>query len=262
MDDFGYKKDESQSKFTEISKRGFLIGATLFSIACFIYITINAYYFVYQDGENADIEVIKAEEGPIKVVEEKVEEENKSQIDRTIYEDIFGSKARRKETQNPKIYTAPSPALPPKNIESDRRLIKETPSIGEVKKEQKIIVFSGDSKKEDSSKDLLTKTDGRERLESPSKTTPTKSNKKIIRVQLAAMSSKSAANESWEKASNLYPKLLSGLKPFIEEANLGKRGMFYRLQIGNFFNQIEAEEFCNKYVTQAKKNRGDCIIVE
>ncbi len=262
MDDFGYKKDESQSKFTEITKRSFLIGATLFSIACFIYITINAYYFVYQDGENGDIEVIKAEEGPIKVIEEKVEEENKSQIDRTIYEDIFGSKTHRKETSNPKIYTAPAPALPPKNIEPDRRLIKETGSIGEVKKEQKIIVFSDSAKKEESNKDLLTKTDGRERAESLAKTTPKKSGTRTIRVQLAAMSSKKAANESWDKSSKLYPKLFSGLKPFIEEANLGKRGMFYRLQIGNFFNQIEAEEFCNKYVTQVKKSRGDCIIVE
>lgn len=260
MDDFGYKKDESQSKFTEISKRGFLIGATLFSIACFIYITINAYYFVYQDDKNSDIEVIKAEEGPIKVIEEKVEEENKSQIDRTIYEDIFGNKAHKKETSNPKIHAAPAPAIPPK-IEPDRRLVKETTSIGEVKKEQKIIVFSDNNKKEDPSKDLLTKASGKEKSETP-KTTPKKSEKRTIRVQLAAMSSKNTANESWEKVSNLYPKLFSNLKPFIEEANLGKRGMFYRLQVGNFFNQVEAEEFCNKYVTQAKKSRGDCIIVE
>ncbi len=261
MEDFGYKKDQSQSKFTELSKRGFLIGATLFSIACFIYITINAYYFVYQDDNNSEIEVIKAE-GPIKVVEEKVEEESKSQIDRTIYEDIFGNKSQRKETSNPKIRTAPAPVLPPKNSEPDRRLVKENSSIGEVKKEQKIIVFSDSSQKENASKDLLTKTDGKERTANSTKSIPAKSEKRKIRVQLAAMSSKNAANESWSKVSNLYPKLFSDLKPFIEEANLGKRGMFYRLQIGNFFNQIEAEEFCNKYIAQTKKTRGDCIIVE
>jgi hypothetical protein len=44
--------------------------------------------------------------------------------------------------------------------------------------------------------------------------------------------------------------------------SLGKRGIFYRLQIGEFFNQIEAEEFCGKYVAQTKKSRADCIVVE
>ncbi|MBP7710526.1 MAG: SPOR domain-containing protein [Rickettsiales bacterium] len=261
MEDFGYKKDESQSKLTDISKRGFLIGATLFSIACFVYVTINAYYFVYQD-ENSDIEVIKAEEGPIKVVEEKVEDAGSAmQIDRTIYEDIFGNKARRVETANPKIRHAPTPALPPKAEEVDRRLIKETGAIGEVKKEQKIVVYSDAAKKEEPSKDLLTKTSGEERTTVAKPVAP-KSQKRAIRVQVAAMTSKAAADDTWKKLSKLYSGLFSGLKPFVEEADLGKRGIFYRLQIGNFFNQVEAEEFCEKYVAQTKKSRGDCIVVE
>ena len=267
MEDFGYKKDEAQSKFSDISKKGFLIGATLFSIACFVYVTINASYFVYQD-ENSDIEVIKAEEGPIKVVEEKPEEAAGSmQIDRTIYEDIFGNKERRKEMANPKIHSAPAPALPPKTTEADRRLIKEAaPTIAEPKavaktQDQKIVVFSDSAKKEEPAKDLLTKTKGEGR-EVAAKPAAAKSQKRSIRVQVAAMTSKAAADESWTKLSKLYSSLFSGLKPFVEEANLGKRGVFYRLQIGNFFNQVEAEEFCNKYVAQTKKSRGDCIVVE
>lgn len=265
MEDFGYKKDESQSKFSDIAKRGFLIGATLFSIACFVYVTINAYYFVYQD-EKSDIEVIKAEEGPIKVVEEKAEEGTSGmQIDRTIYEDIFGNKARRKEVANPKIRSAEAPAVPPKMIEVDRRLIKDSASIVATdpapKQEQKIVVFSDATKKEAPSKDLLTNTKGEERTVA-AKPTATKSQKRSVRVQVVAMTSKAAADETWNKLSKLYSGLFSGLKPFVEEANLGKRGIFYRLQIGNFFNQVEAEEFCNKYVAQTKKNRGDCIVVE
>ena len=267
MEDFGYKKDETQSKFSDISKRGFLIGATLFSIACFVYVTIDAYYFVYQD-ENSDIEVIKAEEGPIKVIEEKPEEAAGSmQIDRTIYEDIFGNKERRKEMANPKIHSAPAPALPPKAAEVDRRLIKEAAPIAQPKavaktQEQKIVVFSDAAKKEEPAKDLLTNTKGEGRAVAVKPAAAPKSQKRSIRVQVAAMTSKGAADESWVKLSKLYSGLFSGLKPFVEEADLGKRGIFYRLQIGTFFNQVEAEEFCNKYVTQTKKGRGDCIVVE
>ena len=274
MEDFGYQKDETKSKFSELTKRGFLVGATLFSIACFIYITVNAYYFVYEDKES-DIEIIKAEEGPIKVLEEGANETDSMQIDRSIYEDIFGNQKVKKEVVNAKIRNAPTPALPPKSAEIDRRLIREQtpptlissdskkPEIARSNKEEKIIVYSN-AKSEGPSKDLLTKTDGKERevTEKSMEKPPVKSQKRAVRVQVAAMTSKSAADDSWNRLNRLYPSLFSGLKSFTEEVNLGKRGIFYRLQIGNFYNQIEAEEFCNKYVAQAQKSRADCIIVE
>jgi hypothetical protein len=76
------------------------------------------------------------------------------------------------------------------------------------------------------------------------------------------MTSKSAADEQWTRLSRRYSNLFSGLKPFTEAVNLGKKGIFYRLQIGNFYNQIEAEEFCSRYVAQAGKTKADCIVVE
>ena len=94
MEDFGYIKDEEQSKFSGTVKKAFMLGATLFSIACFIYVTINAYYFVYQD-EGGEIETIKSPEGAIKVTEDlqqQASSDGSVQIDRTIYEDIFGNK--------------------------------------------------------------------------------------------------------------------------------------------------------------------------
>jgi hypothetical protein len=260
MEDFGYKKDEKHSKFFDFSKKSFLLGATLFSISCFVYVTINAYYFVYQDAAS-NIEVIKAEEGPMKVFEKKAEEgEASMQIDRTIYEDIFGNKSQQKKVTNPTIRKAPTPAIPPANIKNDRRLIKEPSDLQETEeKEQKIITFS--NVKEPTSKDFLTKISGKERVIEP-KAKKDNSQKRLIRVQIAAMTSEEAAQESWRQVSRISAELFAGLKPFIVEADLGKRGIFYRLQIGNFFNQIEAEEFCNKYVSQANKSRGDCIIVE
>ena len=162
--------------------------------------------------------------------------------------------------------TNPQPAMVPKAKEIDRRLVKEgdeianeSTKIKEPKPNQKIIVYSN---KEESSttKDLLTKESGTENkaVIPPVK----KSEKRTIRVQLAAMSSESAAEDNWGKLNRLHSELFSGLKPFIEKVDLGKRGTFYRLQIGNFYNQVEAEDFCNKYVVRTQKTRADCIVVE
>ena len=268
MEDFGYQKD-SQSKFLEIGKKAFLVGATIFSIACFIYITINAYYFVYQDPD-AEIEMISATEGPIKVLAEnnnKKKDGATMQINRSIYEDIFGNK---KASEKTKVLKVLKPAIPPKkevkkstqsndNVKatSDRRLIKKPVSQG---RNQRIVVFSDSKDSNKSAADLLTKTDGK-RTTQPIKQS-TKTGKRSVRVQVAAMSSKKAAQAGWDRLARMYPKLLSDLEPEIEEVNLGKRGLFYRLQIGSFYNQLEAEEFCGRYVAQSQKSRADCIIVE
>lgn len=267
MDDFGYQKDDKPSNFSDLTKRIFLASATLFSIACFIYITINAYYFVYQD-KSGNIEVIKSPEGPIKVTEEQNSEEDQEgmKVDHSIYDDIFGSKKGVTEQIKPRIMKNPQPAIAPKAKEIDRRLIKddeekkESTTRNSAKNNEKIVIFS-EKKNEKPTKDLLTKEIGSEKkIAEP--ITVKKSEKRAVRVQVAAMSSEDAAQENWNKLNRLYSDLFSGLKPFIEKVDLGKRGTFYRLQIGNFYNQIEAEEFCNKYVVQGQKSRADCIIVE
>ena len=86
--------------------------------------------------------------------------------------------------------------------------------------------------------------------------------KKYIRVQIAAMSSKELAEDQWKRLLRTHPNLFVNLRSAIQKVDLGKRGIFYRLQIGEFFNQIEAENFCQKYIAQVQKTRADCIVVE
>ena len=94
-------------------------------------------------------------------------------------------------------------------------------------------------------------------------------NEKEFKKTLREFKHNVLSNKSMSKAYTLYDQLSTpqGLseqdaKYFIEEADLGRRGVFYRLQIGDFFNQIDAEEFCTRFVSQAQKTRSDCIIVE
>jgi hypothetical protein len=76
------------------------------------------------------------------------------------------------------------------------------------------------------------------------------------------MSSKEGCEEYFKKLNRLYPNIFSRTKYYIEQADLGKRGIFYRLQIGDFFNQVDAEEFCAGFISQTQKSRSECIIVE
>jgi hypothetical protein len=285
MEDFGYLKDDN-NKSSVIIKKAAMIGATLFSVSCFIYVTISAYNFIRMDEKNRVIEVIKSPEEPIKVVEEYKYDEINNQnngikIDKEIYEDIFGNK---KETlaSNPKhILMQEEPASPPiidqqfqdeEELEDlqDQKIAKSQSTGSKITKAQttkqqtliaqtndqnnKIIVFSQNNEQNKNSQTLLNQ---RNQLN-----TDNNHKKRTVRVQVAAFNSKKLSKEYWQKINHDYNNLLSGLKYYIEEANLGKKGIFYRLQIGNFINQIEAENFCNRFVLQAKKTRSDCIIVE
>ena len=275
MQDFGYQKDDEQKKFSGSVKKTLLIVATLFSITCFVYITINAYYFVYKDGAE-NVETIKSPEGPIKISEDQqVVNQDGMQIDRTIYEDIFGHKKSDAKMKEVKIRNSPEPAMPPKqgintedlptitNVDtaplSQRNVEQEKVKRSASNVEEKMIVYSSGSDPKGVSKDLLTKQDGERKI---AELPIIKNKKRAVRVQLAAMASQTAAKEYWKNLNHLHGGLFSGLKSFTEEVNLGKRGLFYRLQVGNFFNQVEAEEFCSRYVLQSKKSRADCIVVE
>lgn len=264
MEDFGYQRDgENGGNFSILAKRIFLVVATLLSLAVFAYITVNAYYSVYHD-ENSDVETIKSPAAPIKIAEEERGGEiNAMKVDRSIYEDIFGNKKESIKAENTKIRSAPEPALPRKIIKDSPPAAQESNAAAKAgsAKEEKIIVYS-DAKKQQQPKDLLTKMEGEKRDNTAAPAPKSPARKRYIRVQVAAMISKEAAEESWNRLNRLYPNLFSGLKSFIERVDLGKRGIFFRLQIGDFYNQVDAEEFCERYVAQAKKSRVDCIVVE
>lgn len=259
MEDFGYQRDNIEGKFSHLGKKIFLIAATLFSISCFIYITISAYHFVYQE-ENSNIEIVKGPDTKIKIIPDNTKEKPKMAINNSIYEDIFGNNLSN-DTRKAKIRDIPKPAIPPKTADIDRRLIKSPPSnkktTSKKPKAEKIIIYSDKKDNKNSNKDLLTKNNGKKAVK-----TNYKSQKRAVRVQIAAMTSKKAAQKSWNILNKSYPKLFANLKPFVQKVNLGSRGIFFRLQIGNFYNQVEAEKFCNLYIIKAQKSRADCIIVE
>lgn len=77
------------------------------------------------------------------------------------------------------------------------------------------------------------------------------------RIQLGALRDRSVARERWGKLRSAYPDLLGDLVPHFERADLGDRGIFYRLQVGPFTAKTLAVSRCE----ELKKRKLGCFIV-
>lgn len=76
-------------------------------------------------------------------------------------------------------------------------------------------------------------------------------------VQLAAFRTQDAAETAWTKIRKKSPALYSGASKRIQRADLGAKGVFYRLRVGAFAERADAVAFC-----EAVKESGDsCIVV-
>ncbi len=66
-----------------------------------------------------------------------------------------------------------------------------------------------------------------------------------------------------EKTKKKYSDILKGLDLYITEINLNEKGIFYRVQIGNFNNKEDANNFCENYKKYSNsKDFVNCIVVK
>lgn len=261
MEDFGYKKS-GNTKISVLVKKSLLLAASFVSVACFIFVTFLAYRHFYGD-KNPNVRIIESPKGPIKVfAKHKVQKKDHDQL---IYRDILEKKTA--SDLKPVIVKSPEPKKPPKQNNIITYNSKKSPTKKEVKKaevkrnDEKIIVFAGASERSKSTT-IFDRQSDRQKA-AVAKKNSKKSKRRIrIKVQIAALTSMESAQVSWKKMNRLYSELFYGYKHYIQKVDLGKRGIFYRLKIGDFYNQIKAEEFCRKYIAKSKKTSADCIIVE
>ncbi|MBV9524042.1 MAG: SPOR domain-containing protein, partial [Alphaproteobacteria bacterium] len=78
-----------------------------------------------------------------------------------------------------------------------------------------------------------------------------------IRLQLGAMHSEEAARQAWERVKQANADLLGGLTAAWPRADLGARGIFYRLQAGPIADEAKAERICRAL----KQRQVGCILV-
>ncbi|MGH6947954.1 MAG: SPOR domain-containing protein [Kiloniellales bacterium] len=78
-----------------------------------------------------------------------------------------------------------------------------------------------------------------------------------VLVQFASLKSEDNAKIAWERLKDTHPSELAALSLTIERADLGERGVFYRVQGGPFADRAAAEELC----AALKAKQQDCLVV-
>ena len=67
-----------------------------------------------------------------------------------------------------------------------------------------------------------------------------------VGIQVASLRSEPAAGAMWKALTEAHPDLLGGLTRHIERADLGEKGVYYRLQAGSLASYSDAQELCAK----------------
>jgi cell division septation protein DedD len=77
------------------------------------------------------------------------------------------------------------------------------------------------------------------------------------RLQLGALRSEEAARHEWEKLKKAHGDLLGALNAAWPRADLGERGIYYRIQAGPVGDVATAEQLCG----ELKRRNVGCILV-
>jgi cell division septation protein DedD len=77
------------------------------------------------------------------------------------------------------------------------------------------------------------------------------------RLQLGALRSEEAARQEWQKLKKAHGDLLGTLSAAWPRADLGARGIYYRIQAGPIGNAATAEQLCG----ELKRRNVGCILV-
>ena len=76
-------------------------------------------------------------------------------------------------------------------------------------------------------------------------------------VQVAALRSEAAADAAWGQFVSSESDLFTGAEKMIQRADLGAKGVFYRLRVGAFAERADASTFCDALKARDKT----CIVV-
>jgi uncharacterized iron-regulated membrane protein len=75
-------------------------------------------------------------------------------------------------------------------------------------------------------------------------------------AQLAALQSEAAVDQAWRRLSSRAPQLFAPARLDVERADLGARGVYYRVRAGYFADRANASRFCERI----RQMGQDCIV--
>jgi len=256
MEDFGYKKQKKSLNNNNLKKKFFLL-AVLISFGLFFWIVLKAYRFI-NDNNSSEIQVIKAKSTVIKIQKpETTEEFNNNNL---IYEDILQKKSENiDDYQKVKVIDT---AKKPSQINENNQKAPKNANETNIKMPNEALKTNPEKTTKNTPQQIKSNINSAEKVQEKTLDKTLKNEKNNnIKVQIAAMSSLDLAEEYWQKISKNQAKIIKNYKHFIEKTDLNNKGILFRLKIGDFVNQNEAEEFCQNFIFHSKKTKADCIIL-
>ncbi|HBN50091.1 MULTISPECIES: SPOR domain-containing protein [Thalassospira] len=97
----------------------------------------------------------------------------------------------------------------------------------------------------------------KEQAAAPAATNASGVSEKDFRIQLASVRDTSGAEAEWKRLSSKNKDLLGSLQMYLKRADLGEKGVFYRLQAGPLPDAAAAETLCGNL----KQRNVGCLIV-
>jgi len=76
-------------------------------------------------------------------------------------------------------------------------------------------------------------------------------------VQLASVKSDAGARKEWQRLRKAHSELFGDLSLDVQRADLGDRGIFFRIRTGPFPNKATAQDMC----WQIKAAKLGCLVV-
>ena len=248
--------------------------------ALIAWVTLSAFagalWFAYEQGVRTGMEatppLIKAEAGPVKVPPDDPGGLEVPHQDKEIYERLAGSETTGQEetTLRPEAERpAPKEQLLAATSKSEKSSGTSTIPVPPLPK----VTETGTSESELASANTAVEESAARKLPPPVPLLPKASTQgaapqaekpsvqqtaaAVFRIQLGAYRSAEAAEGDWDRFSTREESLLGSLDHLIVRADLGKKGIYYRLQAGPLDGPGAARAMCNKL----QQRKLGCLVV-
>lgn len=239
--------------------RYLVMGGAIAALGIFAGFLWYAYSQGTKKSDGMTPPTIKAEMGPTKVRPETPGGMDVPHQDKTVYNRMDTSKKERE----PEKLLPPSEKLMDKPREPDIKLLSDlfgdkappAPSIPGMKETESPVVVDLLPARPEKAKmpPVKTKPDTKQ---IPITTQDPASGKFLI--QVGAFRDRAGADAGWARMRKRHGTLLSGLEPDIARADLGAKGVFYRLRAGPLGDKSSADRLCSSL----KELKVGCLVVK
>ncbi len=261
-DMYGYEVDDDDHR---LPLGGILLGGVVIFVAL-IGVVYLAYTKGLQDGQKNLPPLIVADKAPIKVIPKKPIDNNIAAGDLNIYETIEGEASgapdkdvSAEEKGDGSLETLYGDSQPAQQTELDEL----NAFLGEAETSAPEAVAPIDDPKPVAEKPNLSPVPPEPKPTPPVKKPVKKAEPKVIDnnasvyiVQLSASRSMQQARTNFMGLRKKFPDLLQNREPMVQRADLGEKGIFFRLGIGGFDSRDAAKRFCNRL----KAGGQDCLV--